>query len=101
MKCPTCEKYISPKAILLDGAKKIVCPSCGAASRVSGVFAFVMTPSVLFLAFPFSLLPVNAGLIALIVGGTAIFLYWMSFAILVRLERSNGSNDGSNGPGSN
>jgi len=89
MKCPTCKKYISPRPILLDGAKKVTCESCGAVARVRGLFAFVMAPALLFIVFPFWLLPNDPGLIMLIVGGAGAFLYWISFVVFVKLERED------------
>lgn len=89
MKCPTCEKYISPRLILLDGAKKVTCAACGAAARVRGLFAFIMAPAFLFIIFPFALLPDDSGLVMLIVGVTAAILYWISFMIFIKLERED------------
>jgi LSD1 subclass zinc finger protein len=87
MKCPTCRKHIGPRPILLEGAKKVTCANCGAVAGVRGLFAFAMVPALLFIVFPFWLLPDDPGLIMLIVGGAGALLYWISFVVFIKLER--------------
>jgi len=97
MKCPTCQNYVSAKTALSHGAKKIVCASCGATLRVSGLYAFAIAPQLLFLVFPYTLLPDDAGLIMLVMGSAVVLLYWVSFAMFVRLIREDQTGENSKG----
>jgi hypothetical protein len=45
-----------------------------------------MAPMILFIAFPFQLLPQNVVLSSLVLGATGLLMYWLSFILFIRLK---------------
>lgn len=86
MKCPNCSSHIASWEVLSDGWERVRCKKCHSTIRVRGLFPFVMAPMILFIAFPFQLLPQNVVLSSLVLGATGLLMYWLSFILFIRLK---------------